>query len=85
MNLTETEKKIIRIVEKEVRSTPKLVAKKIGVSDQHVRNLMSNLSRFGLLKRIARGVYEKGAKDIPGVTKVGKGLKVLHDKVTKNK
>ena len=85
MKLTETEKKIIRTVEKEIRTTPKLIAKKLNISEQHVRNLMSNLSRFGLLNRIARGVYEKGAKEIPGVQKIGKGIKGLHDKVTKKR
>jgi len=85
MKLTETEKRIILTVENDIRSTPKLIAKKLNISEQHVRNLMSNLSRFGLLNRIARGVYEKAAKDIPGVKKVGIGIKKLHSKVTKKK
>ncbi|MBD3229783.1 MAG: hypothetical protein GF329_16495 [Candidatus Lokiarchaeota archaeon] len=80
MPLSETEKKIIEQVKKEVRSTPKLIAKKLDLNNQHIRNLMSDLCRFGFLKRITRGVYEATSKKIPQVKTVGRKAKDLHDK-----
>ncbi|NHI94056.1 MAG: Lrp/AsnC family transcriptional regulator [Candidatus Lokiarchaeota archaeon] len=83
MKLSETEKKIVKIVEKEFRATPKLIAKKMNLSEQHVRNLMANLSRFEFLKRVARGLYERGSQKLPELETLGKKIKNVHEKITK--
>ena len=80
MKLTETEKRILKQVDKEVRTTPKLIAKKLKISDQHARNLMSNLCRFGFLNRITRGLYEITASKIPEIRVIGKRVKQVHAK-----
>ena len=83
MKLSETEKRIIKIVEMEVRATPKLIAKKLKLSEQHVRNLMANLTRFEFLSRITRGLYERGTQKIPELQIVGKKIKRVHNKLVK--
>ena len=83
MKLTETERKIITIVKEEVRVTPKLIASKLGLSEQHVRNLMANLTRFGFLNRITRGLYEKGSEKVPELRTIGKKIRNVHYKVMK--
>ena len=83
MKLTQTERKIIAIVKEEVRVTPKLIAGQLGLSEQHVRNLMANLTRFGFLNRIARGLYEKGSERVPELKKIGTKISNVHKKITK--
>ena len=85
MNLTETEKKIINQVKNEVRSTPKLISKKLNLSTQHIRNLMSNLCRFGFLKRITRGVYEATATQSSKIRATGKKAKEVYNNIMKEK
>ncbi|MHA1766290.1 MAG: hypothetical protein ACTSVK_08510 [Promethearchaeota archaeon] len=81
MKLSKTELKIIKTVEKEFRATPLLVAKKLNLSKQHVRNLMVNLTRFDFLKRVARGLYERGTQKVPKVHVIGKKLKEINERI----
>lgn len=83
MNLTETEKRILKLVKKEVRTTPKLIAKKLNLSEQHVRNIMANLCRFGFLNRITRGLYEVAASKIEEIKFLGEKVKEIRSRYSK--
>lgn len=85
MKLTDTELKIIKQLIEEGRSTPKLIANKLDLSEQHIRNLMSDLCRFGFLKRITRGLYEVSSSKIPEIKKAGKKAKEIYDQYVKKK
>ncbi|MHA1143317.1 MAG: winged helix-turn-helix transcriptional regulator [Candidatus Helarchaeota archaeon] len=85
MKLTETEKKILKTVAEEARTTPKLIAKKLKLSEQHVRNLVSNLYRFGFLKRVTRGLYEPVMSKYEEFRLLGEKARSIHARYGKKK
>ncbi len=59
---TETELGILRMLE-EGRCTPAFIAEELDVSQEYVRNRLSDLKRLGLVAQVHRGLYELEEKD----------------------
>ena len=56
--LTPLEKKVLKALKQEHRATAPLLAEKVGTTPASVRTVLGRLSRLGLAKRVAYGVYE---------------------------
>jgi len=54
---TETELGILRMLE-EGRCTPAFIAAELDVSQEYVRDRLSDLKRLGLVAQVHRGLYE---------------------------
>lgn len=64
---SETERRILHLLETQFHvGSPQLLARHLGLNNQHLRNVMASLHDRGYLRRLVRGLYE--------VTKKGKGL-----------
>ena len=83
MELSETEIRILKKVEEEVRTTPKLIAEELGLNPQHIRNLMASLAKFGFLKRITRGLYVITSPKSEIIRQLGSKAKSIYLKVDK--
>jgi predicted transcriptional regulator len=53
---TDTELGIIAMLE-EGRCTPAYIADELGVTQEYVRNRLSDLKRLGIVKQVYRGLY----------------------------
>ncbi len=58
VELTPLERKVLEALKKEGRVTAPMLAEKVGTTPASVRTVLARLSRFGLAKRVAYGVYE---------------------------
>ena len=58
VELTPLERKVLEALKKEGRATAPMLAEKVGTTPASVRTVLARLSRFGLAKRVAYGVYE---------------------------
>jgi len=58
VKLTKLEKKVLKCLKEEGRVTAPLLAEKVGTTPASARTVLARLSRFGLAKRVAYGVYE---------------------------
>jgi len=56
--LTPLEERVLRELQREGRATAPMLAEKVGTTPASVRTVLARLSRFGLAKRVAYGVYE---------------------------
>ncbi len=43
-------------------TSPAELAKKLGLNNQHMRNLVANLAKHDYIRRVVRGAYEIGKK-----------------------
>ena len=58
VKLTKLEERVLKALREEHRATAPMLAEKVGTTPASVRTVLARLSRFGLAKRVAYGVYE---------------------------
>ena len=58
VELTSLEKKVLECLKEEGRATAPMLAERVGTTPASVRTVLVRLSKVGLVKRVARGVYE---------------------------
>ena len=58
VELTKLEERILEALKKEGRATAPMLAERVGTTPASVRTVLVRLSKVGLVKRVARGVYE---------------------------
>ena len=56
--LSETERDILRFLAADGRGTPGYIADELDYSNEHIRSLLKQLLRLGLVNRPYRGLYE---------------------------
>ena len=58
VKLTRLEERVLECLKQEHRATAPMLAEKVGTTPASVRTVLARLSRLGLAKRVAYGVYE---------------------------
>ena len=58
VELTPLERKVLEALKKEGRATAPMLAERVGTTPASVRTAIIRLKKLGLVKRVARGVYE---------------------------
>ena len=56
--LSDTEKEILRFLATDGRGTPGYLAEALDYSSEHIRQLLKQLLRLGLVTKVHRGLYE---------------------------
>lgn len=56
--LSATEQEILRFLASDGRGTPGYVADELGYTNEHIRSLLKQLLRLGLVTKVHRGLYE---------------------------
>jgi DNA-binding Lrp family transcriptional regulator len=56
--MTNLEKRVLEALKKEGQATAPLLAEKVGTTPESVRTTLTRLVKLGLVKRVARGLYE---------------------------
>lgn len=57
-DLSDTEKEILRFLARDGRGSPGYIADELGYTQEHIRSLLSQLLRLGLVNKPYRGLYE---------------------------
>ena len=58
IKLTRLEERVLKALREEGRATAPMLAERVGTTPASVRTVLVRLSKVGLVKRVARGVYE---------------------------
>lgn len=56
--LSDTERELLRFLATDGRGTPGYIASELDFSSEHIRQLLTQLARLGLVTKVHRGLYE---------------------------
>lgn len=56
--LSETERRLLLFLARDGRGTPAYIAEELDYSSEHIRQLLSQLTRLGVVTKRHRGLYE---------------------------